>query len=153
MVEKETALAKAVSITKRHEKEKSSPPNKMTGHQTIHFFFARWARIFNHTHSMQVKTGTPSEVPICCSTRQATSSPTDQAKNHSSTSHDCPHHHQSKNPNREGIRGATRPTPDLDSAPKSGDISRHGYHKTRQPALVLQPLLLVPVVLTMQNDL
>ena len=77
---------------------------------------------------MQVKTGTPSEVPICHTTRQATSSTTDQAKNHSSTSHDCPHHHQSKNPNRESIRGATHPSPD--STPKSGDISRHGYRKT-----------------------
>ena len=38
MVEKERALAKAVSITKRHKKEKSSLPSKMTGHQTVRFF-------------------------------------------------------------------------------------------------------------------
>ena len=38
MVEKETTLAKAVSITKRRKKEKSSPPNKKTGPQTIRFF-------------------------------------------------------------------------------------------------------------------
>ena len=38
MVERETALAKAVSITKRHKKERSSPPNKKTVPQTIGFF-------------------------------------------------------------------------------------------------------------------
>ena len=38
MVEKETALDKAVSITKRHKKENSFPPNKRTGPQTILFF-------------------------------------------------------------------------------------------------------------------
>ena len=37
-LKKETALAKAVSITKRHKKGKSSSPNKKTGPQTIHFF-------------------------------------------------------------------------------------------------------------------
>lgn len=38
MVEKDTALAKAVSITKRHKKEKSSLPTKKTGPQTVRFF-------------------------------------------------------------------------------------------------------------------
>ena len=140
MVERDTALAKAVSITKRHKKEKNSLPIKKTGPR-LSVFFERaplastgtgGARIFNRTHSTQVKTGTPSEVPICRTTRQATSSTTDQAKNHSSTSHDCLHPHLSKNPNRESTRSATLPSPD--SAPKSGNISRRGYRKAGSSA-------------------
>ena len=50
MVEKEMALAKAVS-TKRHKKEKSSPPNKMTGQQTVHAFFVERAPLANQTYS------------------------------------------------------------------------------------------------------
>ena len=41
MVERETALAKAVSITKRHKREKSSPPNKKMGPQIVCFFFRK----------------------------------------------------------------------------------------------------------------
>ena len=37
MVEKEMALAKAVSNTKRHEKGKNSPHNKKTGSQIVQF--------------------------------------------------------------------------------------------------------------------
>ena len=35
MVEKDTALAKAVSVTKRHKKDKNIPPTKKTGPQTF----------------------------------------------------------------------------------------------------------------------
>ena len=106
MVEKETALAKAVSITKRHKRKRALLPTRRQGPARPSGFFKRaplasmgtgGARIFNRTHSMQVKTGTPSEVPTC---------PTDQAKNHSFMSHDFPYLHQSKNPNRESISGA-----------------------------------------------
>ena len=41
MVEKEMALAKAVSVAKRRKKEKSFPPNKKTGTQTVQFFFSK----------------------------------------------------------------------------------------------------------------
>ena len=88
------------------QRERTPLPTKRQGPRPSAFFKSAslastgtdGARIFNYTHSMQVKTGTPSEVPICCTTRQATSSTTNLAKNHSSTSHDCPHHHQSITP-------------------------------------------------------
>ena len=38
MVEKDTALAKAVSITKRHKKDKNTPPTKKVGLKTVCFF-------------------------------------------------------------------------------------------------------------------
>jgi hypothetical protein len=39
MVEKDAVLAKAVSITKRHKKDKNTSPTKKAGPQTVRFFF------------------------------------------------------------------------------------------------------------------
>ena len=123
MVEKETVLAKAVSITKRHKKEKSSLPNKKTGPQTVRFFQKgprgkygdRWGKNFQpytqyagqnrDTVRSLYLSNRPGQKPLFHEPRLPTS-PSVQ-----------------KNPT-EKVLGATHPSPD--SAPKSGDISRHG---------------------------
>ena len=132
-LKKETVLAKAVSITKRHKKGKSSPPNKKTGPQTIHFFQKRLPGKYGDRRDKNFQPYTQYAGQNRDTIRgpyllynqtsyQQYNRPGQKLLFHKPQLPASPLVH---NPNRESIRG---PTPD--SAPKSGDISRQGYRKT-----------------------
>ena len=96
MVEKDTALAKAVSITKRHKKDSAHQKGRASN---CPFFFQKGppgktgrARILSRTHSMQARTGIQSEGPTCSTVKPITNNTTDQGRNHYSTSHASQHH-------------------------------------------------------------